>query len=335
MTGGGRSTDHGGGAWDVAVRNFLDHLPRRVRRWVVMFEPRHHAEAVARITPHLHVAHLFAAGVADPDDVRRVAEASTPDGDVGYLELVVTDGRFDHGGVDYRDAVRPFASWPGDRVRLCFDVWDGVFPILFSESRQDLVGWCTDVAGRVAGSRSFAYEGRPGGSLRWTADAWVRCDGATDTDYLLPVGEIACRPDGVDGELVVDGWVVGSIPFGLKYGRIRAGALRLGVRSGVVTAVAGDDVRLCRDVEMVMEHVPQLRLVAEVGIGQSRAATEASGVVPAGMQWHERRVGLHLGFGAELPDTVAERTHLTSHHLDVVMAAGTITTAGGDVVLAW
>ncbi|HEX8581722.1 MAG TPA: hypothetical protein VF640_05320 [Acidimicrobiales bacterium] len=322
-------------SWAVAVRNFAAHLPRRVRRWVVMYEPAHHAEAVARVAPLLEVEHLFAAGLADPAEVRRVAEATTGDGEVGYLEFVVTDGRFDHDGVDYRDAVRPFASWPNDRVRLCFDVWDEVFPMLFAERREDLVGWCGEVAGRVAGCRSFAYEGRPGGWLRWSAGAWVRCDGSTDGDYLLPVGEVACRPDAVDGELVVDGWVIGSIPFGLKYGRIHAGALRLGLRSGEVVAVGGDDVGLCRDVEMVMERVPQLRLVAEVGIGQSRAATAASRVVPAGMQWHERRVGLHLGLGAELPDTVVERTHLTSHHLDVVMATGSVTTDAGDVVLAW
>lgn len=322
-------------AWDVAVANFASHLPRRVRRWVVMYEPRHHAEAVARIAPLLEIEHLFAAGVADPGEVRRVAEATTEDDEVGYLELVVTDGRFDHDGVDYRDAVRPFADWPNDRVRLCFDVWDGVFPILFSERREDLVGSCAEVAGRVAGCRSFAYEGRPAGGLRWAADGWVRCDGGSEGDYLLPVGEIACRPAVVDGELVVDGWVIGSIPFGLKYGRIRAGALRLGFRSGEVAEVGGDDAGLCRDLEMVMERVPELRLVAEVGIGQSRAATAASRVVPAGMQWHERCVGLHVGLGAELPDTVGERTHLTSHHLDVVLAAGSITTAAGDPVLDW
>lgn len=324
-----------GGAWGGAVDNFLAYLPAGVDRWVVVYEPGFHARAVEAVVARVAVERLFAAGEADPDDVRRAAEETTGRDDVGYLEFVVTDGRFDHGGIDYRDAVRPFASWPSSRVRLCFDVWDDVFPLLFAERREDLVAWCGEVAGRVAGARSFAYDGAGAGALAWSAGPWVRCDGATDADYLLPVGEIACRPTGLDGDLDVDGWVIGSIPFGLKYGRVRRGSLRLRFAGGEVVSVGGDHAGLCADVEMVMERVPQLRLVSEVGIGQSRAATAASEVVPAGMQWHERRVGLHVGLGAELPDTVDERAHLTSHHLDLVLAAGTVRTGCGEVVLAW
>lgn len=335
VAGGRRPAAHGEAAWRAAVANFLSYLPDGVRRWVVMFEPPFHARAVGEVVARVEVEALFAAGHADPGDVLRTAEATAARDDVGYLEFVVTDGRFDHAGVDYREAVRPFASWPNHRVRLCFDVWDDVFPVLFGERRDDLVCRCAEMAARVDGAGPFAYEGPGTGGLVWSAGGWVRCDGATDADYLLPVGEVACRPSTIDGELDVDGWVIGSIPFGLKYGRVRRGDLRLRFEAGEVAAVGGGRAGLCRDVDLVLERVPQLRLVSEVGIGQSLAATEASAVVPAGMQWHERRVGLHVGLGAELPDTVEERTNLTTHHLDLVLAAGTVRTGSGDVVLDW
>lgn len=325
------------GGWQAAVEIFISYLPPDVRRWIVLLEPPLHHRIFEEISSSIVVNRLFLAGQADPRAVHEAAEDAADQDDVGYLEFVVTDGRFDHGGVDYREAVRPFAGWDNSRVRLCFDVWDGVFPALFSEPRADLVRRAREMQARVGEVRALSVESNGGGRLGWdcATGPWTRCDGESTSDYLLPVGEIACRPSGLEGELPVDGWVIGSIPFGLKYGRIKPGALRLTFRSGEVAEVGGNDVELCRDIEVVMERIPELRLVSEAGLGLSGAATKASELVAAGMQWHERRVGVHVGLGAELPETIVQREHLTSHHLDIVLAGGTLTDQAGDVVLSW
>ncbi len=38
-----------------------------------------------------------------------------------------------------------------------------------------------------------------------------------------------------------------------------------------------------------------------------------------GYIWHEKRLGLHLGFGAELPDFGPRERRTTAHHLDAVL----------------
>ena len=77
-----------------------------------------------------------------------------------------------------------------------------------------------------------------------------------------------------------------------------------------------------------------LRSLSEVGIGQSRAVSRAARLCPAGLLWHERHRGLHLGLGAELPETFDPKLRTTGHHLDVVLATGSLR-RGTHLMMRW
>ena len=323
-----------------ALSNFLQLLPDTVERWVVAFEPTHHGALARAVMRQIDVAAAIRLGFDAPERVRAIARALRSDPACGFLEFAVVDGDLTHRGIDYRDALMGFGRWDTARVKLCFDVTDANFAELFSEDPYAVRERCHDLLATVASASALEYRSGAGDgvlALRCEPGTWRAHSGLEPDDYVLPSGEIECVPTAVDGELVVDGWIVGTIPFGMKYGRIRRGAVRLDIRNGAIAAVAGDgradDLDLCRDLDATLANLPGLRHVVELGLGQSRAVARAAEAHEVGCLWHERHFGLHLGLGAALIDTPGE-VKKSHHHLDLILASGRLT-ADDRPVLTW
>ncbi len=323
-----------------ALENFLQLLPAGVKRWVIAYEPPHHAVLARALLPRLEVAAAIELGVDSPERVRALARELRADPACGFLEFAVVDGEPTHAGIDYRDALMDFGRWDTSRVKICFDVTDRNFEELFSEDPYAVRARCASLLAAVQSATALEYRSGAGDgvlTLRCEPGSWRAHSGLELDDYLLPSGEVECVPTAVDGELVVDGWIVGTIPFGMKYGRVRRGAVRLDIRAGIIAGISGDgraeDRELFRDLEAALESLPGLRHVVELGIGQSRAVARAAAAHEVGCLWHERHFGLHLGLGAALIETPGE-VKKSHHHLDLIFAGGRLT-ADGEPLLEW
>jgi hypothetical protein len=117
----------------------------------------------------------------------------------------------------------------------------------------------------------------------------------------------------------------------LKYGRIHHEDLILHFKDRQVFKVTGVHQRLCADFETALLNLPGLRYVAELGVGQSHAITQAAKYQTTGCLWHERYFGVHLGLGAEL---LKPNQRITTHHLDLVLATGRLRGRSG-VLMEW
>ena len=95
-------------------------------------------------------------------------------------------------------------------------------------------------------------------------------------------------------------------------------------QSGHVVKVSGERSDLCRDFEMAMELVPGLDHVGEVGLGQSVAVRAARDIHERGCIWREKQLGVHLGLGAELAEAFDAADRITGHHVDLVLATGSL-----------
>jgi hypothetical protein len=317
-------------SWAAAIRNFTDCLPPGVARWVLVCD-RGYQLALARSLSHaLPIAESILLGSETPRRVHSIARRYLDDPEVGLLEFLCFDGERLRWGRNYQKAMMPFAEWPPERVRLCFDVTDANFGELFSEAPRLIKNRGQRLRRRLNGEERLALSSRI--SLRCRADSWEVHSGLEQDDYILPSGEIECVPESVDGTLEVNGWIVGTILFGVKYGRIGPAQLTLRFRDGEVVAVAGNHRPLCNELETAFTTLPGLRRVAELGIGQSKAVSRAAHKEQVGCLWHERHHGVHLGLGASLHEAPGR---VTQHHLDLVLATGTLTGAAGHAILKW
>jgi len=255
------------------------------------------------------------------------------------LGFLVNQPAFDHGySAAQQDALTPFNRWGTHRMKVCFEVSDANFHALFAEPSHALRDRCVDMRSRAAAEprMSYSVEGRADRlDMDCAGATWITQTGFEDHDYILPTGEIAACPRSVEGTISPEGWIIGTLPLGAKYGRIAAGDVSLRLSRGEVIEVSGDDRRLCADVEMVLTRVPSLRHVSEIGVGMSRAIAGAAASHPVAHLWLERHFGFHLGLGARLPQTDHPDIEATGHHLDVVFAHGVLRGAGGDALLAW
>jgi leucyl aminopeptidase (aminopeptidase T) len=303
-------------------------------RWVVAFEPVRHARLVRHLLPKLGRVEPVRLGIDAPGRVQRLAERHARDEAYGFVEFVVWDGERTHAGIDYHDALMSFAAWPVNRLRLFLDVTDANVRSLFAENPDRVRARCRRLCRRLDPSETIAVAtSRTSGlKVQCSRVRWKCYTGLEPDDYMLPSGEVACAPGRTDGTIDVDGWVVGTLPFGMKYGRIRRGGLRLEVRNGSIERIDGNARRLCADFDAVMDVVPGLRRVAELGFGQSRAVARAAKYHEVGCLWHERYFGVHIGFGETLEATGVRDV---GHHLDVVLAHGHAFDDEGRTLLRW
>jgi hypothetical protein len=325
----------GADAWDQATGHFCQVLPPGVSQWIIVAEAGTHDRICASLRERISVVDTVILGDAQPGHLLSLAERHAPDDAVGYLDFAFAGADVRFGG-QYLAGLSRLGSWPANRCRLCVDVWDGAFAELFAEQPAVLHRRCADMAARLRDASRLAYTA-PGSQLEFDCSGaeWVIYSGAEDYDYTLPTGEVACLPDAVDGRADIDGWIVGTIPFGVKYGHIQPGDLALSFLGGQIAAVHGNRPELCADIEAVLEAEPGLRSVGELGVGQSLAVRAARDLHPRGCLWHEKNFGLHIGLGAELAETGDIDGRVTGHHIDIVFAAGALSGEREPALLTW
>lgn len=322
--------------WKHAVDKFLEYLPGAIESWIVLANAGLHNDILRSLQHRLHIEETLILGQVSQARVRSAATAYSYRNDVGLLDFLLAGAHHHYSG-RYADAVGRFSAWPAHRVRLCLDVWDANFAALFAEGPSDITPRCQALAAQLADKIHLTYRGRNASNLGLDCSgaAWTVYTGVQDYDYNLPTGEVACLPRSVEGQVDVQGWIVGTVPLGLKYGRIRDGDLTLTFSSGVVTSVSGGRRELCGDMERLVDEVPGLNKVGELGFGQSFAVEAARDLHSAAYLWHEKHFGMHLGLGAELAETFDVGDRVTGHHVDIVLAEGAVLDDRGGALLTW
>ncbi|MCI0338647.1 MAG: hypothetical protein L0226_13805 [Acidobacteria bacterium] len=332
--------------WEQAIKYFLTYLPQRINHWIVVFDRRYHANIVTHLQSALANSSYLNLEVVDNSAIRKAEEPNRENEEVGaiifnmhYHELCNTPMfrlPLSH------EALFGFICWPQHRVKSCIDVSDSHFCDLFSDPPSEVRNACWKLREQVATCDTLSYSIRKGEADALTigckGSQWVVFSGFEFdqyADYVLPTGEIACMPEYVDGNIVLDGWIIGTVPFGLKYGRIRRGELELRFQKGKVVNVNGSNRNLCRDLESVFDLMPGVQVVTEVGIGQSKAVARLATKQRLGYHWHEPHYGLHLGLGAELSDLQDPDERTTGAHLDIVFSSGHLSGYNFGDLLNW
>jgi hypothetical protein len=269
----------------------------------------------------------------DENPARRIqslARTYRSEADCGFLEFALQDSPPLTRATTL--ALMEFATWPVERLRLCFDVTDRNFCSLFSDTPSSLRRRSRQLLSRVRRLNAFTIvTNRKQLTVEYSGATWNDHIGKEHSDYMLPTGETECVPSSINGDLDLDGWIVGTIPFGTKYGRIRAGQLSLSFRHGRVSGVDGKNRSLCRDLESAFEFVPGLECAVELAFGLSKGVARAAQECDVGCLWHERHFGVHLGLGA----TLERSNRKTNHHIDLVLARGRVLGPRGSTLLAW
>ena len=237
---------------------------------------------------------------------------------------------------DAYDRLNVFETWPSGRLVIVDEVSSKYFDIIFAEPPVALRDRCFSLLDLMR-QRDVVLVRANGGSvrLRYDASSGTAYSGFEKYEYNLPSGEIAFRPVEVEGEVPFSGWLIGTIPFGQKYGRIRSGDLTLAFKGGRVMRIDGGNHSLVRDLDHVLSISSGLSEVNEFGVGLNNGVSRAAALSDVGFQWMEKSVGVHLGLGAELsehvPNANVRRTH---HHLDLVFDAGELLQDDGSL-LEW
>lgn len=308
----------------------------------MVYEGSFHSEIASQLESRLKSAEFYNLEKEAEQVVRNAGNSNLRNDRVGFLEFVIRYPASVYGGHSPgAEGLDVFVLWPQSRVRLCFDVTDNNFHELFSETPEEVTERCCRLRDKIAEMDTLIYRNGADADHELKIDCegseWIAYTGFGQTfDYLLPSGEVACMPQSIDGRLQVEGWVVGTIPFGVKYGRIGKGDLELQFDNRKIVGITGANRNLCSDIEGALSSAPRLQIVSETGIGQSLAVSRAAASHKIAYSWHERHFGLHLGLGAELPkedDSNAPKTG--GHHLDIVLAAGTLNASTGQEFLKW
>jgi hypothetical protein len=239
---------------------------------------------------HRHDPHAVAC-LAYLLDYRRVARDST------YRSHIKNLGVFDF--------------WDTPRLRIIADVPLELFNQAFAQSKTDLVRRADSIMQRLANVDSIEITTTSGTELVVRFEnhptPWYPNVG-NPGDHVLPAGEVAARPLSVDGRVDFDGTVMGTIPFGFKYGLIAPGGLVLDFHEGLLTNMAGTNTALIRDLEKVINRFPAITRVGETALSINMGITALAGI---GYQWEERYPGFHLGMGGEI--SAANETLFANH----------------------
>jgi hypothetical protein len=327
------------GLWITALDNFCAYVPQAIERWGVLFDGRFHGSIVKGLLERIDSATLL--DVADdPQSISGFSQQYIDDDRVGVLGFVINHRTFDAGySADQSGALAGFNKWRLSKMKICFEVWDANFCTLFAECSHDLRTRCLAMRDRVSTQARLRYclSGSQRNDFYMDCEdtVWVAETGFDDDDYMLPSGEVATCPRSVEGVLSPTGWIIGTVPFGAKYGLISAGDIVLELLGGRIVRVSGNDVRLCADFEAVLSKVPALSTVSECAVGMSRAVSRAATTHPTGHFWHERHYGFHVGLGARVPQTSHPTIKSVGHHLDIVFRHGTLHDSSGAEIIAW
>ena len=309
-----------------AAENFLTFLDPEVRSWTILYQQHYHSAIVNRLAAHPRIAECVEIDALATKDLGVV----TADPLQGVIQFLVRDeSLFDRASSDL-SMLTPLERLEPHRWRACLDVTDRNFDTLFAEDQAEITAGCRAALAHVGDANRFRVTTGHGTMARElhvqipSDRAWMIGDARSGNDYQLPAGEIANEPIAVSGELDLAGWPIGTLPFGLKYGRLSSGDCIAWIDGSRVVGLDGSHVKFCRDLDLAFERLPGLRRVVEFGIGTNEGVRRAAERHRLGYVWHEKRRGVHLGLGAELSDFGPTSRRLTAHHVDFVLDDATL-----------
>jgi hypothetical protein len=323
----------------IAFDNYCAYLSPTIEHWGIVFDGGFHQAIVRGLLARIKHATLL--DLRDgPQPLIDFAREHIHDDRVGALEFLLNQPTFDLGYPPALNAaIGEFDNWTTRKLKLAFEVWDGNFEALFSEPSHDLQARCLEMHARISAQKQFSYSaaaGHPGRlDIQCHDVVWITQTGFEPHDYILPTGEVATCPNSLEGTVSLGGWLIGTIPFGAKYGFLSPGGLVLRFAQGQIAEVTGTHAKLCADFEAALAKFPTLRQVSEVGVGMSHAVASAARIHAAGHFWHERHLGFHIGLGARLPQTPHPDLLPTGPHLDLVFEHGALHAADGSDIHAW
>gem|GEM_PF-5493164 len=67
----------------------------------------------------------------EPQTILRQAHTWMEDEEIGLIEFIVRDGLPSYGAHNYHEVLSVISQWPTPRLRLCLDLTDSSFAILF------------------------------------------------------------------------------------------------------------------------------------------------------------------------------------------------------------
>lgn len=298
---------HGSDNYVAVAQHIENGLARRGLRGTLL-----HLEEEAEIVREIGIRHR--------DDPTAVA----------CLAYLLDSGRLVRDST-YRSHIKNlgvFDFWDVTHLRIIADVPLELFGQAFAQSKTDLIQRADRIMQRLAGVDSIEISTPDGTELivKVPTDPmpWYPIVG-NPRDHVLPAGELAARPASVDGRVDFSGTIVGTIPFGFKYGLISPGELVLDFHDGLLTHMKGTNTSLIRDLEKVINRFPTITRVGEAALSINTGITKLLGT---GYQWEERYPGFHFGLGAEISENLTNlEERVCPHHLDFVLAAPTITAA--------
>lgn len=259
--------------------------------------------------------------IAESERVRDVARLHRNSKDVAVCLVYLLDYARIASDDDYRSLVKNiggFDYWDIERIRLLADVPNALFDDFFKQSKSELREFADRLISKVQNASEIIVREGEGTNLTVSVkkDSWYSNDGKP-SDHILPCGEISTRPIEVNGIVVFEGTILGTIPFGFKYGKIRKGDLILTFEDGEVSGVSGNNYNLVEDIQRIFSRLPVIRKVGETSISFNTGIQELAGL---GYQWEERYPGFHFGLGAELTENLTSLSdRQCDHHIDFVL----------------
>lgn len=323
---------------DRALENFLRYLPSSVEEWLVFYDSRFTKETARRVAGVVRAREVVDLRQTSAENISKLDETCFPNPHIGALFFSLFHAAENHSR-EYLAAferLNVFDTWPSNRCRIVDEVSDRTFDGIFQTSPDSLRDECLETLDRCRMSDHARFRANTGSlNIRYDPRSGVPYTGLEPYEFNIPSGEVAFHPIDISGSVSFHGWIIGSIPFGQKYGRIRNNQLTLTFDNGRISDLSGSATGLLGDLEATFGRSPALRNVREFGIGLNSAASTLARRHTVGLQWMEKCRGLHLGLGAELTEHISDhRLRQTHHHLDLVFECGELL-VDGDIILSW
>lgn len=313
-----------------AAENLLTFLHPSIRCWTILYQEQYHSEIVSRLKTFKQIGDAVNIEMLKADSLNELIADKLQ----GVIQFLVRDQSLFERPPNELATLEPLQQLEPHRWRGCLDVTDQNFDTLFAESQADITAACHAALAKV--DKNTRFQVLTGSTIKPCElcielspdSAWIICDAQSGNDYQLPAGEIASEPLAADGEVDLAGWPIGTLPFGLKYGRLVTGDCIAKFNDSKVVSLTGKHNEFCRDLNLAFERLPGMQRIVEFGIGTNDGARRAAEHHRLGYLWHEKRSGVHLGLGAELSDFGPTSRRQTAHHVDFVLNNATILASG-------
>ncbi len=323
-----------------SLNNFLSYIKSKNRQsWCVVYDSLLHSSIINALSSEIKIERLVDLNTSNDKEIREIDKDFFENKDVGIIifSLFIHSKNYSPSYLETLKALNIFDTWVEERSLICDEVIDETFNTVFQESPQKITNKIKEITNIFKSQDEFLFEDDFGSCLqikyiRETASIY---DGFQPHEHNIPSGEVAFAPYNIEGNLNFSGWIIGTIPFGQKYGHINIGTLSLQIEKREIVSLHSINERLLKDFQIIGQKNKALWKIVEVGIGINSAVTNAANKSKVGYEWMEKKTGLHLGLGAELTEHIDDyKNRKTHHHIDLVIDSGRLS-HNGELLFSW